>query len=380
MERLRAQELESNLDRLCVAASRKAADIERQRCEFEAARSAHAALQSVHAEVAARAAGLSARVSELERGLSGERRLAAGLRQGLADKERQVAVLMAEVERLSGRPVPPGGDGEPGAPPPGALLGAAAVIDTRLVTFRTLGQLVEKNSQLLAVARSLADDLESSREGIEARYAQARAAEAADTERRVAELTEMCAALASEAAACKRTADEALRDRQARDQASGGGEGGGGGGGASSADLEAARKRAAELETTVSQLRADMAEESALLKQQLDAARTAEAAARSEAAAARAQQRVLANASGAMQQQLADAQGRAERLAGQLNEQRNLVERLEGQLEDVSRWELAGPCPCLRLLLVCFQIQGRNVISLVCGPRLLCCFLNALLP
>jgi chromosome segregation ATPase len=341
MERLRAQELEANLDRLCVAASRKAAGIDRQRSEFEAAAAAHATLQAAHGEAAARGAALGARVAELERDLSGERRLASGLRQGLADKERQVAALTAEVERLSGRPLPPGGDGEVAAPPGGGL-DAAAVIDTRLVTFRSLGQLVEKNSQLLAVARGLADDLEASRVGLEARYAEARASEAAETERRIAELTEMCSSLAAEAAACKRAADEALRDRQARDQDAATGGGGGAGGGASAAELEAARKRVAELEGTVSQLRSDAAESSALLRQQLEAARGAEAASRGEAASARAQHKVLANASAALQQQLADAQARGERLAAQLTEQRGLVERLEGQLEDVSGCLRAG--------------------------------------
>lgn len=331
MERLRAQELEASLDRLCIAANRKAADIDRQRQEFEGARAAHAALQTMHAEAVVRQQQLSTRISKLDKELSAEQRLAAGLRQGLADKERQVAVLTAEVERLHGRPVPDTGEGD-GAAAAGGSMNAAAVIDTRLVTFVSLSQLVEKNSQLLAVARSLADDLDASRQGIEAKYAEMRAAEAADTERRIAELTDMCNALATEAQACKKLADEALRDRQARDQGSPHGRQTGG---ASAAELEAARGRIAELETAVSQLRSDSAETSSLLNQQLEAARAGESRARRDAAAAKAQQAVLSNAVTVLQQQVADSQTRAERMAGQLSEYRALVERLEDQVTEV---------------------------------------------
>jgi hypothetical protein len=82
MERLRAQELEASLDRLCTAANRKAADSDRQRREYEGVRAALAALQSVHAEAVARAGQLSARAAELERELAAERHLEAGIRQG----------------------------------------------------------------------------------------------------------------------------------------------------------------------------------------------------------------------------------------------------------------------------------------------------------
>jgi DNA repair exonuclease SbcCD ATPase subunit len=257
----------------------------------------------------------------------------------LADKERQVAVLTAEVERLQGRPVPPGGDGDGNT----ALLGsgaldAAGVINLRLVTFRSLAELVERNSQLLAVARSLAEDLDASRQGLEAKYAAARAAESADVEQRIAELTEMCNALATEAQACKRAADEALRDRQVRDQAGCGGGGGGRAEGtqaAAAAELEAACARVKELEAALSQLRTDAAESAAFMQQQLDAARSAEGASRSDAATARAQQQVLSNAAAALQQQVADANARVERLTGQLSSHRDLVERLEVQLEQV---------------------------------------------
>jgi len=334
MERIRAQELEANLDRLCVAASRKAADIDRQGCEYEGARAAYVALQASHAEAVARSQQLAAKLAELEGDLRSEKRLAGGLRQGMADKERQLTVLMAEVERLQGRNVSIADDGS--ISDTAGLSDASVLISSRLVTFRSLAQLVEKNSQLLAVARSLADDLDASRQGLEAKYAQMRAAEAADTERRIAELTEMCNALATEAQACKRTADQALRDRQQRDQASTDGAGSSGdtgmGGGA---ELTLARDRVAALETEVSQLRKELSDKTTLLQQQLEAARAAEGSARSEAASARAQLQIQANAYAALQQQVVDAQARAERFATQLAEQRSLVERLEGQLEQV---------------------------------------------
>jgi len=331
MERIRAQELEANLDRLCVAASRKAADIDRQRKEYEGARAAHVALQAVHSDAVARSQQLAARVTELEGDLGSEKRLTTSLRQGLADKERQLTALTAEVQRLSGNPVQ--ADDGSGAAAAESALDAGGVIDSRLVTFNSLAQLVEKNSQLLAVARSLADDLDANRQALEAKYAQMRAAEAADTERRIAELTEMCNALVTEAQACKRTADEALRDRQQRDQS--GGSDSTVCGPETAADLEAARRRVAELETTVSQLRSDAAESAALLKQQLEAARAGESAARSDAAAALAHQQVLTNASATLQQQVASSQARAERLAGQLGEHRSMVERLERQMEEL---------------------------------------------
>ena len=189
MERLRAGELEANLDRLCVAAARRAGDIDRRRADYEGAAAAHASLSAAHAEALSRAAALSARVSEGEGELAAERRLAAGLRQGLADKGRQLAVLTAEVERLQGRGVAMADD-EAGAVDAGAL-DPASVISARLVTFTSLAALVEKNGQLLAVARSLADDLDAARAGVDARFAESRAAEAAETERRIAQLTDV---------------------------------------------------------------------------------------------------------------------------------------------------------------------------------------------
>jgi hypothetical protein len=355
MERLRAAELEANLDRLCVAANRKANDIGRQRKEYEGARAAHVALQAVHAEAMARAAQQGARLAELERDLTAERRTVAGLRQGLADKERQLGVFVAEVERLNGRPLPESTPASFAGATANDSLDAAGIIDARLVTFASLGQLVEKNSQLLAVARSLADDLDAARSGVEARVAEIRSTEAAETERRISELTAMCTALAAEAQACKRAADEALRDRQA---GGAGGSGGAGGPGPEAAELEAARKRIGELETTVSHLRTDGAETAALLKQQLEAARSDAASARADAASARAQQQVLSNASRALQQQAADAQARGERLATQLGDQRGLVERLEGQLEEVRR---AGGAVWAVLVYVARVFAGRYV-------------------
>jgi DNA repair exonuclease SbcCD ATPase subunit len=192
-----------------------------------------------------------------------------------------------------------------------------------------VAELVERNSQLLAVARSLAEDLDASRQGLEAKIAEARAAEAADTERRIAELTETCAALAAQAQACQRTADEALRDRQVRE--------GEAGRNASvpAAELQAARSQVETLEAEVARLHSTAAESQASLQKQLDTALGAEAVARSNAAAARAEQQLLANESAELHRQVADAQAQAAQLSQQLNEQRCMVERLEAQQEQV---------------------------------------------
>ena len=346
MERARAEELESSLDQLCLAASRKAADIDMERAAFEAARASHTMLQAAHAEVLARNEALTTRVAEAERELAAERRLAAGARQGLADKERQVAVLAAEVERLQGRNVSMEDDG--GSPGDGG--DAASIISARLVTFRSVVHLGERNSQLLAVARSLADDLDTARQQgavaalqLEQQKGAASVGTAgtgpdSETERRIAELTEMCTVLAAEAAACKRAADEALsRDSYGRDQASGGSPGCGGARGGGGGELESVQRRLEEAEAVLTAQRQKAADAAAALQQQVDAARSAERVARSEEAAARAAQQVAANSATALQQQLGDAQSRSERLAVQVAEQRGQLERLEGQLEQVRR-------------------------------------------
>jgi hypothetical protein len=361
MERARADELEASLDRLSVATASKAADAQRDRDEAEAARADLAALRAAHAEAVAQSRQLSAREAELTRDVEGERRLSAGLRRALADKERQVSVLAAEVERLHGRPVPPGGGDAAPPLPGGASLDAAAVIDARLVTFRSLHQLVERNTQLLSVARSLADDLDASRQGAEARVAEARASEAADLEARIAELTDTCAALATEAAACKRAADEAARDGQSRDQASDSAPR------AAAAELKAALDRTAALEAEVAALRGAAAEARSL-QQQLEAARSAASSARSEAAAAAAQQQIASNAAAASQQQLTAANASVQRLSTQLRDRQSAVERLEGQLEQVGGW--ANPVPVGQLngqRATCPIKKGRS-----CCVRLPC--------
>jgi hypothetical protein len=384
MERARAEELEASLDRLCIAASRKAADIDRQRADFEAAASAHAALQAAHAEALAQGQALAARAAEAERELAAERRLAAGARQGLADKERQVAVLAAEVERLQGRQVTT--DDAPGGPSPGDGADAGAIISARLVSFRSVAQLVERNTQLLAVARSLADDLDAARQGAVAQLEAARASAAAgggpapadpETERRIAELTEMCTALAAEAAACKRAADEALRDSAGRDQAGGGSPSRArarGGGSGSSSELEAAERRIADLEAALAAQRQKAADAADALQQQVDAARAAERAARGDEAAARAQQEVAAAAAASLQQQLGDAQARGERLAGQAAEHRSQLERLEAQLEQVGSlgWRRLGQTRAtgLHCFATCCERQLQRVAPLTSDPAL----------
>lgn len=314
MERLRAQELEASLDRLCVATSIKAADTERQRQQFKEAQQALPALQLAHEEVVALREQLLERVTELDRELLAERRLASGLRQGVADKEQQLTMLVAEVERLQGRPVPLAGSGG------SSLVGhsPAALITAHLVTFSSLAELVDKNSQLLAVARSLADELDASRQGVEARVAMARSEEAVEARRRISELAQTCKALEAEAQA----ADAELRNKRGK--------------GAAAGELEASRSRVAELEEMVAQLHREKAQGGTIQQQQLAAAQSAAATARGDASDARAQQQVEAAKAAALQQQLSEAHARAERISRQLSESQQLAQQLEGEVEQAS--------------------------------------------
>jgi hypothetical protein len=307
--------------------------MEKERREYEAARSALADLKADAAAASAQSLELGERAAGLARDLEAERRLSCGLRRGLADKERQLAVVLAEVERLAGRSLAEAGDAAASDPTTAAAgeLDAAGVIDLRLVTFASLAQLVERNSQLLLVARGLAEEVDAGRRDAEARIADARAAEAAETERRVEELTATCTALAAEAQACKRAAEAALRNRGTSSVSSLGPE--------AAAELQAANERVTSLEASLEQARADAASSAALLQEQIETARAAESAARNEVASARAERQLQLSAAEGLRQQLEDALERGERLTAQLAEQRSTGHRLEGQIMEV-RWHV----------------------------------------
>ncbi|GIL74377.1 hypothetical protein Vretimale_2099 [Volvox reticuliferus] len=95
--------------------------------------------------------------------------------QTIRDLTQQVKVLMEEVQRLSGKPIArtsSGSMGSAGGSTAGnrvtadQLLSATDVINHRLVTFRTLDELVEQNRRLLTMVRQLGAENERSREEV----------------------------------------------------------------------------------------------------------------------------------------------------------------------------------------------------------------------
>jgi predicted nucleic acid-binding Zn-ribbon protein len=98
-------EMERQVDELCVRIQRKVADM-------NAAAQEHQQLQVTHQAVTAELEDFRAQVMLLQGQLSGqEAELGAlqqqlgGYKQALRDKEHQLTVLLAEVERLHGRQV-----------------------------------------------------------------------------------------------------------------------------------------------------------------------------------------------------------------------------------------------------------------------------------
>ncbi|KXZ50697.1 hypothetical protein GPECTOR_15g381 [Gonium pectorale] len=122
--------------------------------------------RELHGSLASAQASLQRRESE-----------ARAAEQTIRDLSQQVMSLVEEVQRLGGRPIQrTASAGGAGAGPSGggggalaalgdadSLLNSGDVISSRLVTFRSLEELVEQNRRLLALVRQLSSDSERSR-------------------------------------------------------------------------------------------------------------------------------------------------------------------------------------------------------------------------
>ncbi|KAJ9530570.1 hypothetical protein QJQ45_012490, partial [Haematococcus lacustris] len=186
-ERGQVRRLEAYIETIAAEVAAKAGNMERERVQRAAVEAAHAALQESSAAlreglrqaewqlVRARQVwsgqpgvcvwgGLQ--VTTLRADLQRLERERGGLQQSVTDQGRQLAQLLEEVSRLHGTPLARSGSQGPEAGhglTADQLLTSSDIISARLVTFRTVGELVEQNRRLLALSRQLSADNERSR-------------------------------------------------------------------------------------------------------------------------------------------------------------------------------------------------------------------------
>ncbi|GLI66334.1 hypothetical protein VaNZ11_010114, partial [Volvox africanus] len=124
--------------------------------------------------------------------------------QTIRDLSQQVKVLMEEVQRLSGKPIARSSSGSMGSAggltvgnrvTADQLISATDVINHRLVTFRTLDELVEQNRRLLTMVRKLGAENERSREEVARDVAHQFAAREQEHKSTIAELQQLTAEL-----------------------------------------------------------------------------------------------------------------------------------------------------------------------------------------
>jgi nucleoprotein TPR len=157
--------LQATIDGMISELEQRAPFLTEQRAEYERAVAAHGEMR-----LRLEDATVELRRMEAEaRGHNADKRHHARTTQGLeaqsADLSRQVQLLLHEVTELKG--------GASMAPPPQQLTGgmdAAAVIASRLVDFRDIGELQEQNRSQLAIIRKLSADQEDMGSNLKAEY------------------------------------------------------------------------------------------------------------------------------------------------------------------------------------------------------------------
>eukprot|EP00878_Enallax_costatus_P016264 GHUV01017061.1.p1 GENE.GHUV01017061.1~~GHUV01017061.1.p1 ORF type:complete len:702 (+),score=287.51 GHUV01017061.1:1505-3610(+) len=188
--------LERQLDALCQQVQRRMAQATAQQQEHEQLAQAHQSTLRDLEEAQGQVRLLQAQLRESAGKVSDVQREAAMMRQALKDKERQIALLTAEVERLQGRPVP---DISGAAPPlAGGVLSGQDVISEGLITFGSIQELVSINTKLQIVARQVVAEAEKSKEEVAATYRQRWEAEQAALQAETERLRQLCSRLTAE--------------------------------------------------------------------------------------------------------------------------------------------------------------------------------------
>ncbi|KAK9824071.1 hypothetical protein WJX72_007533 [[Myrmecia] bisecta] len=165
---LKNREREIMVDQLVASIESKAVEVKQQQTEHERLKEAYTQVYA-HLDAATdEKAVMQARVEQLEAQASRDARQHKSLEQQLHDQGQQVAVLLNEVQHLKlGR----GQATMQQANSPGQLRTAGAVISQQLLAFRDIEELQTRNRQLLALARSLGEELERSPASIRAELA-----------------------------------------------------------------------------------------------------------------------------------------------------------------------------------------------------------------
>ncbi|GAX73471.1 hypothetical protein CEUSTIGMA_g923.t1 [Chlamydomonas eustigma] len=177
-ERGKVRRLEGYLEQIAVEIKAKASSLERERTERESLAQTCTALQDSIQQLTEGRSQLEQQMNRMTSECERMEREKTASEQAAKDLQQQVAQLLTEVQRLRGDPLPPTSTystpGSSGVTGNGYLsaeqltssdqpLNSSDVISSRLVTYRSVSELIEQNRRLLSLVRQLSAENERSK-------------------------------------------------------------------------------------------------------------------------------------------------------------------------------------------------------------------------